>query len=292
MAQSEINSYLSEIGRHPVLGREAQLRHCRRIHAWIHHEGGKHKAPPNIQRYGKRSMDVMLMTNLRLVVSIAKRYQNRGLDLADLIQEGNLGLMRGLELYDPTRGYAVSTYAYWWIRQAINRAIHSYARAIRLPINTHELLTRIDRFSYEYSTLNGRAPSITEIAEYTGTTNERLHHVLLTHSLTSCTSLDITTKDKGAAIVDLIASPTRTDDSDPDDALTLEANREMLQKAIAHLAENEAKVIQGVFFQNQSLKDLAIELDVSRSRASQLRQTGLRKLRLILAMQGEAPFTN
>jgi len=292
MAQSEINSYLSEIGRHPVLGREAQLRHCRRIHAWIHHEGGKTLAPAHVQRHGKRSMEVMIRTNLRLVVSIAKRYQNRGLDLSDLIQEGNLGLMRGLELYDPTRGYAVSTYVYWWIRQAINRAIHSYARVIRLPINTHELLTRIDRFTYEYSTLNGKPPSITEIAEYTGTTNERLHQVMMTNSLTSCTSLDVTNKDRGAAIVDLIASPTSNDDSDPDDALTLEANREMLQRAIVHLAAKEAKVIQGVFFHNQSLKDLATELNVSRSRASQLRQSGLRKLRLILAMQGDAPYSH
>lgn len=289
MAQSEINSYLSEIGRHPVLGREAQLRHCRRIHDWIHHEGGKNAAPSHIQRHGKRSMEVMIRTNLRLVVSIAKRYQNRGLDLADLIQEGNLGLMRGLELYDPTRGYAVSTYAYWWIRQAINRAIHSYARAIRLPINTQELLTRIDRFTYEYSTINGRTPSINEIAEYTGTSPGRIQQVLMTNSLTSCTSLDVSTKDKGgSAIIDLIAYPTRTDESDPDDALTLEANREIIQKALSHLSENEAKVIQGVFLQNQTLKDLAAELGVSRSRASQLQQTGLRKLRLILAMQGNA----
>jgi len=289
MAQSEINSYLSEIGRHPVLGREAQLRHCRRIHAWIHHEGGKTLAPSHVQRHGKRSMEVMIRTNLRLVVSIAKRYQNRGLDLADLIQEGNLGLMRGLELYDPTRGYAVSTYAYWWIRQAINRAIHSYARAIRLPINTHELLSRIDRFTREYSLLNGHAPSSAQIAEYAGTSPERIHQVLLTHSLTTCTSLDVTTKEKGSAIVDLIASPTRTDVSDPDDALQLASNREIIERALAHLAENEAKVIQGVFLHNQSLKDLAIELGVSRSRASQLQQTGLRKLRLILAMQGNAP---
>ena len=164
MAQSEIHSYLTEIGRHPVLSREAQLRHCRRIHDWIHHEDGRDAAPASTQRYGRRSMEAMTTTNLRLVVSIAKRYQGRGLELADLIQEGNIGLIRGLELYDPTRGYAVSTYAYWWIRQAITRSIHAQSRHIRLPINTHELIARIQRFITEHASTHGQAPSVVEIA--------------------------------------------------------------------------------------------------------------------------------
>ena len=287
MAHSEVHSYLSEIGRHPVLGREAQLRHCQRIHVWINHEGGRDAAPAHIQRHGKRSMEVMIRTNLRLVVSVAKRYQNRGLDLADLIQEGNLGLMRGLELYDPTRGYAVSTYAYWWIRQAINRAIHTYARSIRLPINTHELLCRIDRYRQEFSLLNGRSPTLDEIAENTDSSPGRIHQVLTTNSLTTCSSLDLVAKDNGTAVLDLLPCPSSTNDSDQDSALNAASNRELIQKALSHLSANEAKVLEGVFLLNQSLKNISTELGLSRSRASQLQKSGLRKMRLVLALQSE-----
>ena len=287
MAHSEVHSYLSEIGRHPVLGREAQLRHCQRIHVWINHEGGKDAAPAHIQRHGKRSMEVMIRTNLRLVVSVAKRYQNRGLDLADLIQEGNLGLMRGLELYDPTRGYAVSTYAYWWIRQAINRAIHTYARSIRLPINTHELLCRIDRYRQEFSLLNGRSPTLDEIAENTDSSPGRIHQVLTTNSLTTCSSLDRIAKDNGSAVLDLIPCPSSTEDSELDSALTTASNRELIEKALTHLSPNEAKVLEGVFLLNQSLKTISADMGLSRSRASQLQKSGLGKMRLVLALQSE-----
>ncbi|MEB3296358.1 MAG: sigma-70 family RNA polymerase sigma factor, partial [Cyanobacteriota bacterium] len=191
MAKSEVADYLTEIGRLPVLTKEAQLLHCRRINEWCTWPEGREKAPTRVIRNGKRSMDLMVRTNLRLVVSIAKKYQHRGLDLTDLIQEGNLGLIRGLELFDPSRGYAVTTYAYWWIRQAITRAIHTHARAIRLPINTHELITRIQRFTNQFTAAEGRAPSYPEIAEAVETSPERVAQVLQTHTTTVCCSLDV-----------------------------------------------------------------------------------------------------
>lgn len=289
MSQSEINRYLSEIGRHPVLSKEAQLRHCQRIYAWVHHEGGRDAAPHPIRRAGARSMEVMVRTNLRLVVSIAKRYQNRGLDLADLIQEGNLGLIRGLELFDPTRGYAVSTYAYWWIRQAITRAIHTHARSIRLPINTHELLTRIQRFTTEHFAATGSKPSLADIADYTDCTPERIAQVLETNAITACASLDSLSTDGGSPIVDLLSSQLSPTESEPDEHVSAHALQEALNAAFTRLTQTEVRVIQESFFNHRTLKDIATELGFSRCRAGQVQKSALRKLRLALALDGHEP---
>ena len=288
MAQSEIHSYLTEIGRHPVLSKEAQLRHCRRIHDWIHHEGGRDAAPTSTQRYGRRSMEVMTRTNLRLVVSIAKRYQGRGLELADLIQEGNIGLIRGLELYDPARGYAVSTYAYWWIRQAITRSIHAQSRHIRLPINTHELIARIQRFINEHSSAHGQAPSIEEISEHTKCSPDRIQKVIAIDSISRCSSLDIVvhTDGGGCTIGDLIPYDSDSPESEPDDFAMNAAQCEAITLALPALSASEAHVIEASFFEGRSLKEISTELGFSRSRAGQIQRTALNKLRYTLALRG------
>ncbi|MGA0103182.1 MAG: sigma-70 family RNA polymerase sigma factor [Steroidobacteraceae bacterium] len=285
----DINSYLTEIGRHPVLSKETQLLHCQRIAAWLHHPAGRSGAPLAIRRAGSRSLEIMSRTNLRLVVSIAKRYQNRGLDLADLIQEGNLGLIRGLELFDPTRGYAVSTYVYWWIRQAITRALHIYARTIRIPINTHELLARIQRFTNEHITLHGTAPSIPEIANHVATTPERITQVLELNTLTACSSLDALCTETSNTILEILPSPTATPESEPAEYVTTSANREIVSNAIAQLPPMEAKVIEDTFFHGRTLKEIATEQGFTRSRAGQLQRAALHRLRNTLALQGHAP---
>jgi RNA polymerase nonessential primary-like sigma factor len=289
MSNTELQSYLTDVGRLPVLSKEAQLRHCQRIFAWVHHADGRDSAPPRIRRAGERAMTIMVQTNLRLVVSIAKRYQNRGLDLLDLIQEGNLGLIRGLELFDPTRGYAVSTYAYWWIRQAITRAIHSMARPIRLPINTHEVLGRAQRFTTEYTATNGRAPSFDEIAAHCETTPERIVAMLDLQSTTTCRSLDTLCTDDGNALMDLIVYDSANATSSPDESLRLQDNREVMTLALNRLPEVEAQILYGVFFENRSLRDIATELGFSRSRAGQVQKTALNRLRNILRSQGHTP---
>jgi RNA polymerase nonessential primary-like sigma factor len=289
MSQSEIHDYLTEIGRHPVLTKEAQLRHCQRIWAWVNHPDGRDTAPTRVRRAGERSMEVMVRTNLRLVVSIAKRYQHRGLDLADLIQEGNLGLIRGLELFDPTRGYAVSTYAYWWVRQGITRALHTHCRVIRLPINTHELLTRIHRFTAQFLSLHGRPPTYDEIAEHTSITPERVGQVLQSNVQTSCASLDVVSATGGSALVDLIAA-TDSDQSEsiPEQYLLAASERAAIQEALGNLSPTEAFVITNIFFEGRSLRDVSTELGVSRCRASQIQRAGLNKLRHLLALSGHA----
>jgi len=289
MSNTELRDYLTDVGRFPVLSKEAQLRHCQRIHAWIHHEAGRDGAPAGIRRAGSRSMEVMIRTNLRLVVSIAKRYQNRGLDLLDLIQEGNLGLIRGLELFDPTRGYALSTYAYWWIRQAITRAIHSYARLIRIPINTHEILARAQRFTSEYTALNGRPPSFTEIADHCATTPERISAMLDLQAATTCRSLDVLCTEDGNALLELIAADTTLTTGSPEEALRQDDTREVVTAALKRLPEVEAQILHGVFFENRTLREIAEELGFSRSRAGQVQRTALNRLRFLLRMQGHTP---
>jgi RNA polymerase sigma factor (sigma-70 family) len=283
MSQSEIHSYLTEIGRHPVLSKEAQLRHCRRIHAWVHYDDGRECAPLSVRRAGARSMDVMIRTNLRLVVSIAKRYQNRGLDLADLIQEGNLGLIRGLELFDPTRGYAVSTYAYWWIRQAITRAIHTHARAIRIPINTHEALTRIQRFVHEFAASAGRPPTHFEIGEELDLSPERVGQILETNSMTVCASLDAIASDGTSPLIDLLANPEGSYGTEPEEFLTSATNRDAIESALVHLSDNEAHIIRERYFEERTLREISDDLGFTRSRAGQLQRIALNKLRYVLS---------
>lgn len=284
MSQSEIHDYLTQVGRHPVLSKEAQLRHCQRIYAWLHHEAGRDGAPLRLRRAGERSMEVMVRTNLRLVISIAKRYQGRGLDMADLIQEGNLGLIRGLELFDPTRGYAVSTYAYWWIRQAITRAIHTHARMIRLPINTFELLNRAQRISNALFTEFGRLPTLSELADELGVTEERMQQVIDHHATTLCHSLDVSAKEENSPLLAFVA-----DESLPEayDALETASNHEAVRLAMREcLNETEAQILHAVFHENTTFRALSEELGITRSRVGQLHYAALNKVRIYLSRLG------
>lgn len=276
MSSSELQTYLTSIGRLPVLCKEAQLRHCQRIHAWVNWPGGRHAAPERVRRSGQRSMDVMITTNARLVVSIAKRYQGRGMELLDLIQEGSLGLVRGLELFDPTRGYAVSTYCYWWIRQAVTRAINTYARPIRLPISTYEALHRARRFASEYQAQHGRTPSLEEVAAHCDATPERMLALFDQHETTVCRSLDALCTEDGNPLIDMIGhDPTDTTHVQ----IQLADDTAALRAAFAELPLSEAKVLTAVFFEEQPLSAVAPKLGVTRSRAGQIQRAGLQRLR-------------
>jgi RNA polymerase primary sigma factor len=284
----ELTYYLNEIGRLPVLTKEAQLRHCRRIHAWVHWPAGRAQAPERVARAGRRSLDTMTRTNLRLVVSIARKYTGRGLELPDLIQEGSLGLIRGLELYDPTRGYAVSTYAYWWVRQAITRAIHTHARLIRLPINTHETLARIRRFSATFQHAHGRAPTLPEIAEALEYSPERIRQVLTASEVTDCVSLDAPASESGDSIVSLVSNPDDNPSNTPELALARLTDTEMLMEALGLLPEDEARILQALCFEGRTLHEVSTELEINRAKVQQLRNRALNRLRLFFASRGVA----
>ena len=285
MSSSEFSQYLTDIGRFPVLSRESQLRHCQAIHRWVHWEGGRECAPKGVQRVGARSLDTMVKTNLRLVVSIAKKYQSKGVALEDLIQEGNIGLIRGLELFDPSRGYQVSTYCYWWVRQGVTRAIHSYARTIRMPINSHELLVKIRRHRQTTLSETGKYPTIEDTAQFMDLTVTRVKELLNSWEMTNCSSLDAqagSSDDPGSNIVDLIPNPTPTTENDPTEYLLSASGDLRLRAAIHGLTDTEQLILEGIYENDRSQKHISEELNVSRTRVGQVHSRAIKKLRLAM----------
>ena len=185
--QDLVRSYLKEIGREPLLTQEQEIFYGMQVQAMMSLLAVKETLVQQIQREptpqewalqvtkseselseilqrGQRAKDKMIEANLRLVVTIAKKYQKRGLELMDLIQEGNLGLQRAVEKFDPTRGYRLSTYTHWWIRQAITRAIALKSRTIRLPSHVTEKLNKIKKAQRQLSQQIGRTPTLAEVA--------------------------------------------------------------------------------------------------------------------------------
>ncbi len=184
-----VSSYLRDIGRVPLLSHEQEITLGRKVQELVVLEATESEIEKKIGRkptleelanesdispltlkkrlkIGRRAKERMVSANLRLVVSVAKKYTKRNMELLDLIQEGTIGLVRGVEKFDPTRGYKFSTYAYWWIRQGITRAIAEKSRTIRLPIHITEMLNKLKTGQRELSQQLGRTPSIKELAEY------------------------------------------------------------------------------------------------------------------------------
>jgi RNA polymerase sigma factor (sigma-70 family) len=289
-----ISQYLSDIARHPILSREAQLRHAYRIRAWVDYtppgstEPDRSAAPDRIARLGKRSLDIMVRTNLRLVVHIAKRYQNRGLELSDLIQEGSLGLIRGIELFDPTRGYAFSTYSYWWIRQSISRAIYNSSRTIRLPINVQDLATKIKRLTHTFFHENGRPPTVEELGTELDLPPERITETLVSCTITDCGSLDSLCQLSDSTLLEVLSTDTPTPSQSPELTLSLTEREDLLYNALSTLDPTQLLVVQALHFQQRSRHELSAELGISRYCISSIYKKALQKLRVELAYSWEA----
>ncbi|MHC5673529.1 RNA polymerase sigma factor, RpoD/SigA family [Nostoc sp.] len=183
-----VHSYLKEIGRYPLLTPEQEITNARLVQQMMAIEeqrsslalelnrqptarelatslGQSEAEVQSIIQQGQKAKEKMVTANLRLVVSVAKKYQNHNLDFLDLLQEGALGLQKGIEKFDPNRGYKLSTYVYWWIKQSITRAIGEKSRTIRLPIHINEKLNKIRRVQQQLSQSLGRPPVVAEIAE-------------------------------------------------------------------------------------------------------------------------------
>ena len=279
-----ITWYLATIGREPLLtpAEEIELGNQVQTMMRLTEEGDRELSDleKKLLRIGKRSKQRMMKANLRLVVSVAKKYQGKGLELLDLIQEGSLGLERAVEKFDPTRGYKFSTYAFWWIRQSMTRAIACQSRTIRLPVHLSERLTAIRKVSLELAHKLGAMPSRQEIAEAMAIPIEELDG-LLRQSLTT-SSLDAPVNgDEGRSFLgDLIADSS---EEEPLDRVERGIHQEQLGRWLSHLSDQERQVLQLRFGlegqERQTLAEIGRQLDVSRERVRQVELKALRKLR-------------
>ena len=265
VSDDSVRLYLREIGKIPLLTNDEELALARQVV-----EGDK------------RAKDKMAEANMRLVVSIAKRYSGRGLDFLDLIQEGNTGLLRAVEKFDPDKGFKFSTYATWWIRQAITRAIADQARTIRIPVHMVETINKLLRTQRRLTQELNREPTIDELAAELEMEPEKIEYVIKIKQ--DITSLDAGVgrdgEDEDSVLGDFIEDE---DGATPEESATSQLLREQVQTILSTLSEREQKIVKMRFGlengKSHTLEEVGQEFAVTRERIRQIEAKALAKLR-------------
>ncbi|WP_392532364.1 RpoD/SigA family RNA polymerase sigma factor [Nostoc sp. C117] len=295
-----VRAYLQEIGRIPLLTPEEEIIFAQQIQQMMTIFAESQKLTVKLKRtptllewatqmqlseqellqqlnQGKKAKQKMMASNLRLVVSIAKQYQRRNLELMDLIQEGTLGLERGVEKFNPALGYKFSTYAYWWIRQGITRAIAQQGRAIRLPIHINEKLNKIKRVQRELSQKLGRIPTTAEIAHALSLEPNQIREYLTLARQTI--SLDIRVgSEKEMQLQDLIEDYRYSENG----YTTEQSLNQEVENLLSNLSEQQQKILDlhfGLTDGHQlSLEEIGQRLGISRERVRQIEKQALKLL--------------
>ena len=293
---SSLSAFLGEIGRHQLLTPEQELMLGRKVQEMVAltepcliagGSGPSCEYNDNqrfVIRRGEKAKNQMITANLRLVVNLAKRYQGKGLDLLDLIQEGTIGLTRAVEKYDPTRGHRFSTYAYWWIRQGLNRALSTQSRTIRIPVNVNEKLTKLRAAKARVMQRNGLTATGEQLAEFM---NIPLTEV---EDLLACELRSVTVSLQG--VVKSKSDPSELVDILPSDEIPPMERAEIAERSAsvwallskANLTPKEHKVVTlrfGLDGTNEwrTLAEVARHMNCSREYCRQVVQKALRKLR-------------
>jgi RNA polymerase primary sigma factor len=265
VSDDSVRLYLREIGKIPLLNAEEELALAQRVVA------GE-----------KRAKDKMAEANMRLVVSIAKRYSGRGLDFLDLIQEGNTGLLRAVEKFDPDKGFKFSTYATWWIRQAITRAIADQARVIRIPVHMVETINKLLRTQRRMTQELNREPTIEELAKELEMEPEKVEYVIKIKQ--DIQSLDAGVgrdgEDEDSVLQDFIEDE---DSVTPEQSATTQLLKEQVQSVLSTLSDREQKIVRMRFGldngKSHTLEEVGQEFAVTRERIRQIEAKALAKLR-------------
>ncbi len=265
-SDDSVRLYLREIGKIPLLTADEELDLAHRVVAG-----------------DKRAKDKMAEANMRLVVSIAKRYSGRGLDFLDLIQEGNTGLLRAVEKFDPDKGFKFSTYATWWIRQAITRAIADQARTIRIPVHMVETINKLLRTQRRMTQELNREPSVEELAHELEMEPEKVEYVIKIkqdiHSLDAGVGRD-GDDDSESVLGDFIEDEDATS---PEESASSQLLKEQVSEILDTLTDREQKIVRMRFGlndgKNHTLEEVGQEFSVTRERIRQIEAKALAKLR-------------
>jgi len=263
VADDSVRLYLREIGKIPLLTAPEELALAQKVVSG-----------------DKRAKDKMAEANMRLVVSIAKRYVGRGLDLLDLIQEGNTGLLRAVEKFDPDKGFKFSTYATWWIRQAITRAIADQARTIRIPVHMVETINKLLRTQRRLTQELNREPSNEEIAEAMELDVEKVEHIMKIKQDISSLDASVRDDEEDSVLQDFIEDE---DTVTPEESATGQLLKEQVKDLLGSLSEREQKILRLRFGledgKNHTLEEVGQEFSVTRERIRQIEAKALAKLK-------------
>lgn len=258
---ASLDKYLQEIGHEELISAEEEVELARRI------KTGDRKA-----------LEKLTKANLRFVVSVAKQYQNQGLSLPDLINEGNIGLLKAAEKFDETRGFKFISYAVWWIRQSILQAIAEQGRVVRLPLNQVGSVNRINKVLSKFEQENERRPSVDEIADKTDLPHEKIEDVLKVN--TRQVSVDAPMADgDGTSMIDFMQSDS---DQSTDEELLKESLRAEIASALSVLNDRERNVIEAFYGINQpecTMEEIGKKYGLTRERVRQIREKAIRRLK-------------
>ncbi len=296
-----VGTFLHEIGRFPILNAEQEIQYGKKIQNMLALLEAKEKLKARLDReptidewakkmqltrevlseqlqQGRIAKRKMIESNLRLVVHVAKKYQDRDMEFLDLIQEGSLGLERGVEKFDPSKGYKFSTYAYWWIRQGVTRGIAEKARTVRLPVHMTEKLNKIKRAQAELSQKLGYAPNVVQIAQALSLSPEQIRECF--RLIRKPTSLDMRIgEEKDTELKDMLKCEGVSSES----YVEAELLRENIKKLLSELTPQEQEIITLRFGLNDgnelSLSEVGERIGLSRERIRQIQQRAIKKLK-------------